>query len=115
MAAIDKLYLKSWHEFDRLVRWSICYYPQLLNYMYDWRMTYKDWKEAANKSDAELEDDYSLPVMNTRWKIDHKLLWICPLPEVRKYLYEQCGYSKRWEQIYKIFWRGKYEFTYNEL
>lgn len=50
MAAIDKLYLNDWYEFDRLVRWSICYYPKLLNYMYDWRMTYKDWDKAMKES-----------------------------------------------------------------
>ena len=172
MAAIDKLYLKNWYEFDELVRWSICHYPQLLNYMYDWRMTYRDWDDAvkesikrtkninagdlekiggadvslrngiynlidyyrkevdyecsydqakdeveyilntANKSDIELEDDYSRPVMNTPYKIDRKLLWICPLPAVRKYLYEQCGYKKRWEWLYKLFWKGTYELTH---
>ena len=66
----------------------------------------------ANKSDVSLEDDYSRAVMNTPCKIDRKLLWICPIPEVRKYLYEQCGYKKRWEWLYKMFWRGTYEFTY---
>lgn len=172
MAAIDKLYLKNWHEFDRLVRWSICHYPKLLNYMYDWRMTYKDWDKAmktwikrtrknndrdlekiggkdvslrtatynlidyyrdsvgyecsydqakyevervldiANKSDVELEEYYSRPIMSTPCEIDRKLLWICPLPEIRKYLYEQCGYKRRWEWLYKMFWKGKKEFIY---
>ena len=172
MAAIDKLYLNDWYEFDNLVKWSICYYPKLLNYMYDWRMTYKDWDKAmkesikstkqvferdlekiggknvslqdginnlidhyhkvadyecsyeqakeeveyilkkANMSDDELEADYKRPVMLCSYKIDRKLLWICPLPEVRKYLYEQCGYKKRWEWLYRIFWRGKYELTH---
>ena len=50
MAAIDRLYLKNWHEFDKLVRWSICHYPELLNYMFNWRMTYKDWDDAMNES-----------------------------------------------------------------
>lgn len=172
MAAIDKLYLNDWYEFDRLVRWSICHYPKLLNYMYDWRMTYKDWDKAmkesikstkqifkrelekiggrnvslkvgiynlidhyrknadyecsyeqakeeveyilkkANESDDELEADYQRPVMLTSYKVDRKLLWICPLPEVRKYLYEQCGYKKRWEWLYKLFWKGTYELTH---
>ena len=172
MAAIDKLHLRNWHEFDRLVRWSICHYPELLNYMYDWRMTYKDWDKAmkasikmtkkinardlekiggkdvslrdgiynlidhyrkeadyecsydqakeeveyvlkiANMSDDELEEEYSRPIMSTLCEIDRKLLWICPLPEVRKYLYEQCGYKKRWEWLYRMFWKGKKEFTY---
>lgn len=172
MAAIDKLYLNDWYEFDRLVRWSICYYPKLLNYMYDWRMTYKDWDKAmnesikstkqifkrelekiggkdvslqdginnlighyrkdadyersyeqakeeveyilkkVNESDDELEADYKRPVMLTSYKVDRKLLWICPLPEVRKYLYEQCGYKKHWEWLYKLFWKGTYELTH---
>lgn len=172
MAAIDKLYLNDWYEFDQLVRWSICYYPKLLNYMYDWRMTYKDWYKAmkesikstkqiferdlekiggknaslrdginnlidhyrksadyecsyeqakdeveyilkkANMSDDELQADYQRPVMCIPYKMDRKLLWICPLPEVRKYLYEQCGYKKRWEWLYRIFWKGKYELTH---
>lgn len=172
MAAIDKLHLRDWHEFDKLVRWSICHYPKLLNYMYDWRMTYKDWNDAmnesikstkqiaerelkkiggrdvslqdgiynlidhyrkeadyecsyeqakeeveyileiANKSYIELEDGYYRSIMNTPCKIDRKLLWICPLPEIRKYLYEQCGYKKRWEWLYKIFWKGKKEFIH---
>lgn len=46
MAAIDRLYLKDWFKFDELVRWSICYYPELLNYMYNWRMTYEDWDKS---------------------------------------------------------------------
>ena len=172
MAAIDKLSLNNWHEFDKLVRWAICHYPELLNYMYDWRITRKDWEKSmkasikltrkinardlkkiggedvslrnaiynlidyyrkevdyecsydqakweavnilniADKSDDDLEDDYSRAVMNTSCKIDRKLLWICPLHEVRKYLYEQCGYSRRWEWLYKIFWRGRKEFIY---
>jgi len=172
MAAIDRLYLKDWYEFDKLVRWSICHYPKLLNYMYNWRMTYKDWDEAmnesiktkkeivardlekiggknislqdgiynliahyrnevdyecsyeqakeeveyvlkiANMSDAELEEEYSRPIMNTPCKVDRKLLWICPLSEIRKYLHEQCGYKKRWEWLYKMFWKGKKEFIY---
>ena len=172
MAAIDKLYLNDWYEFDNLVKWSICYYPKLLHYIYDWRMTYKDWDKAinesikstkqiierelkkiggkdvslkdginnlishyhkdanyecsyeqakdeveyilkkANMSDDELQADYQRPVMLCSYKIDKKLLWICPLPEVRKYLYEQCGYKKRWEWLYRIFWKGKYELTH---
>ena len=50
MAGVDKLYLKSWYTFDELVRWSIAYYPKLLNYMYDWRMTYKDWEKSMKAS-----------------------------------------------------------------
>lgn len=173
MAAIDKMYLNDWYSFDRLVRWSKCHFPSLLNYFYDWRMTYTDWTDAereyvesvrkinerdlekiggkdvslrngiynlidyyrkeanyecgyeqakwevggileiAHKDDMELADNHSRPVLNTPIKIDKKLLWICPVPEVREYLHEQCGYKRRWEWLYRIFWRGKKEFGEN--
>ena len=52
-----------------------------------------------------LEEEYTFPVMNTPLSIDRKLLWICPIPCVRKYLEEQCGYKTTW--YHKLFWRGK--------
>ena len=52
-----------------------------------------------------LEEEYTFPVMNTPLSVDRKLLWICPIPCVRKYLEEQCGYKTRW--YHKLFWRGK--------
>ena len=51
-----------------------------------------------------LEEEYTFPVMNTPLSVDRKLLWICPIPCVRKYLEEQCGYKTRW--YHKLFWRG---------
>lgn len=170
MAGVDKMYLKSWYAFDRLVKWSICHCPVLLNYFYDWRMTYMEWDKAdqeyvkttrvinerdlekiggkdttphkgakmliehykevsdydcpyeqalsevtsildiAHKDDFELAEEHSRPVLNTPISIDKKLLWLCPIPEVREYLHDQCGYKRRWEWLYKIFWRGKKEF-----
>ena len=157
MAGIDKMYLKDWFAFDRLVRWSICHYPVLLNYFYNWRMTYEEWEESDNEyvkttrkinerdlekiggkdtketadydcpyeqalsevtsildiahmDDFELAEEHSRPVLNTPISIDKKLLWLCPIPEVREYLHDQCGYKRRWEWLYKIFWRGKKEF-----
>lgn len=52
-----------------------------------------------------LEEEYTFPVMNTPLNVDRKLLWICPISCVRKYLEEQCGYKTRW--YHKLFWRGK--------
>lgn len=52
-----------------------------------------------------LEEEYTFPVMNTPLSVDRKLLWICPIPCVRKYLEEQCGYKTKW--YHKLFWRGK--------
>ena len=165
MAAIDKMYVHSYYEYDDLRKWAIAYYPQLLFYFYDITLDYTKWqknvdswldmtkrhlmmdlikigdtdnteyailnlikhyKESANydcpyeqaKSEVDaiftrrmlldagmLEEEYSFPVMNTSFSVDKKLLWICPIPCVRKYLEEQCGYKTRW--YHKLFWRGK--------
>ena len=52
-----------------------------------------------------LEEEYSFPVMNTSLNVDKKLLWICPIPCVRNYLKDQCGYKTRW--YHRLFWKGK--------
>ena len=166
MAAIDKMYVHSYYEYDDLRKWAIVYYPQLLFYFYTITLDYTLWqknvdswlhatkrhitwdlvirlgsvnntddaiqnlikyyKESVNydcsyeqaKSEVDdifarkmlldagmLEEEYSLPVMNTPLSVDRKLLWICPISCVRKYLEEQCGYKTRW--YHKLFWRGK--------
>lgn len=63
---------------------------------------------AYNKTAKDWEDLYSCPIMNTPFEVDKKLLWICPVPCVRKYLEQQCGYKTRW--YHKLFWRGKKHF-----
>ena len=167
MAAIDKLYVHSYYDYDMLRKWAIAYYPELLFYFYDFDLTYKEcetnkkewledekeiiernyaklgdfeclddaienlqkhYKETANydcpkeqateeveyiwdrynKDYDELEEHYTFPVMNTPFKVDKKLLWICPVPCVRKYLEENCGYKTKW--YHKLFWKGKKHF-----
>jgi hypothetical protein len=44
MAAIDKLYVHSFYEYDDLRRWAIAYYPELLFHFYDITITYKQWE-----------------------------------------------------------------------
>lgn len=165
MAAIDKMYVHSYYDYDYLRRWAIAYYPELLFYFYDITMTYQQWEDncrayvkrqiaiarerfekaienrslavenlikyykeavgydcpreqaeneafaiidAYNKTARDWEDLYSCPIMNTPFEVDKKLLWICPVPCVRKYLEKQCGYKTRW--YHKLFWRGKKHF-----
>lgn len=165
MAAIDKMYVHSYYEYDNLRKWAIVYYPELLFYFYDITTTYLEWeencrayvkqhiaiakreykkiggieynavenlikyyKEVANydcpKEQAEEEafsiiDDYkrnardweelySCPIMNTPYDVDLYLKWHCPVPCVRKYLEEQCGYRIKW--YHKLFWKGKKHF-----
>lgn len=165
MAAIDKLYVHSYYEYDDLRKWAIAYYPELLFYFYDITTTYQQWEDncrayvkqqitiakrdyeeiggtesnavenlikhykkvvgyncpleqaqdeafaiidAYKRTAADWEELYSVPIMNTPFKVDEKLLWICPVPCVRKYLEENCGYKTKW--YHKLFWKGKKHF-----
>ena len=45
MAAIDKLYVHSYYEYDDLRKWAIAYYPELLFYFYDITTTYQQWED----------------------------------------------------------------------
>jgi hypothetical protein len=94
MAAIDKLYVKEYLDYDELVKWSLVYYPKLLLFMC-LSLRYQDFGE------------HEVPIMNTPFSVDRKLKWICPVPCVREYLHNQCGVNPKWEWLYKIFWRGK--------
>lgn len=170
MAGIDKLYCHSYLEYDDLLRWSLIYYPKLINYFYNIHISPTEFENNLNKhiertrkiyekdfkkiegfknldeakenlhkhykninydaSDKQLEEEvaliisnkakpdseiienYSIPILNTPFKVDNYLKWICPLPFVRKYLHNQCGVNQKWEWLYKIFWKGKSEFLY---
>jgi hypothetical protein len=94
MAAIDKLYVRTYAEYDDLRRWALVYYPKLLIYFYSIDLRLQDFMHAQ-------------PIMNTPVKVDSKLKWICPVPCVREYLHKQCGVNQKWEWLYKILWRGK--------
>ena len=45
MAAIDKMYVHSYYDYDDLRRWAIAYYPELLFYFYDITTTYQQWED----------------------------------------------------------------------
>lgn len=62
----------------------------------------------AHKSINQLRVEVAIPIMNTPFKVDKKLKWICPLSCIREYLQNQCGVKEHW--YYKIFWRGKKHF-----
>lgn len=69
-------------------------------------------QENFNRTAEDWENSYTFPIMNTPFSVDKKLLWICPVPCVRKYLEEHCGYKTKW--YHKIFWRGKKYFNYDK-
>lgn len=165
MAAIDKLYLKSYEDLCSLRLWAMCYYPKLLLYFYEFALTADResferqkrrsakaaersvknyWEKISSdgspnsaiayyKEECSMDertatfqakcayDDFrtsledrienaTIAVMNTPFKIDKKLKWICPLDCIRFYLRTQCGVKERW--YYKLFWRGKQHFKY---
>lgn len=45
MAAIDKMYVRSYYEYDELRKWAIAYYPQLLFYFYDITLDHTKWQK----------------------------------------------------------------------
>lgn len=57
MAAIDKLRVKNYDEYQDLLKWSIAYCPQVLAYIYDINMTREDFNTAMDKHIASWRDD----------------------------------------------------------
>ena len=109
--AAKKAYLADWirHSPDNTINGAIAFLMDKCNY------SEKDAREEAQNiynnsrlSTEDLEHDASLPVMNTPFKVDKKLKWICPLSCIREYLQKQCGVKEHW--YYKLFWKGKKHF-----
>ena len=145
MAAIDKLWLNNYLDFDELRVWVIIHKPSLLKQMYTPFQTYEDWKDYKQKkfqNDKDNVEDFftrfpsfkafeeywkgmcieittydyynklkikekiedeikyknniSIAVANFTLKQDRWLFWRCPLPCIREYLINQCGYKERW-------------------
>lgn len=110
--AAKKAYLADWVKFspDNTINGAVAY---LMAEPYNY--SEKDATEEAQAiynnsrlSVEKLELDESLPIMNTPFKVDKKLKWICPLPCIREYLQRQCGVKEHW--YYKLFWKGKKHF-----
>lgn len=49
MAAIDKMYVHSYYEYDDLRKWAIVYYPELLFYFYDITFTNERYEKNKNE------------------------------------------------------------------
>ena len=56
MAAIDKLYVREYYEYDDLLRWSIAYYPELLFYFYSTHLTYNDFEKMKKDKVKEIRE-----------------------------------------------------------
>lgn len=94
---------------DEAIQNLIKYYKESANYDCPYEQAKSEVDDIFERKallDADmLEEEYTFPVMNTPLSVDRKLLWICPISCVRKYLEEQCGYKTKW--YHKLFWRGK--------
>ena len=101
--------LGSANNTDDAIQNLIKYYKESVNYDCPYEQAKSEVDDIfARKAllDAGiLEEEYTFPVMNTSLSVDRKLLWVCPISCVRKYLEEQCGYKTKW--YHKLFWRGK--------
>lgn len=110
--AAKKLHLKSWTTVspDNTINGAIAFLMAEPNNFTEEEATdtAKSLYAASRLSLGKLEESVSLPVMNTPFKVDKKLKWICPLPCVREYLQNNCGVREHW--YYKLFWRGKKHF-----
>lgn len=106
MAAIDKLRLTSYYDREELILWCIEHRPKLLRRIYNvFDMSSKDFAE-AQKDRARHCPDENIPPINVAhfWSEDDRYLyWRCPLPFIREYLREQCGYKDNW--FVKLFWK----------
>lgn len=106
MAAIDKLRVVSYYDREALIIWCITHRPQLLGSIYS---VFDCGIKGFNKIQRDLMrhgDTDNLPkvaIASFSRKEDSYLYWHCPLPFVREYLHEQCGYKDNW--FVKLFWK----------
>lgn len=105
MAAIDKLRTSSYYEREELILWCITHEPKLLHNIYNVFDTRKiDFdKIQRNIKKRTGEDMPEVAIASFSLKQDRYLYWRCPLPFIREYLREQCGYKDNW--FVKLFWK----------
>ena len=49
MAAIDKMYVNSYYDYDSIRRWAMIYYPKLLYFFYDITLDYNKWSKLVDR------------------------------------------------------------------
>ena len=94
MAAIDKLYVHSYYEYDDLRKWTIAYYPELLFYFYDITLTWSRYaenvKERVEQEEKRIKRDYA--------KLGHSCSLDEAVENLQKYYKEIVGYDCPKEQ-----------------
>ena len=117
MAAIDKLYVHSWYEYDDLRRWAMAYYPELLFYFYDIDIKYKDWENNVrayvdNNMDIAKRDFKKLGPYSSKAEAEYNLKkyykktanYDCPteqaIDEVNYIIEAYMRKTAEWEELY---------------
>ena len=113
---ITEKWYKKLGDFNNIEEAKKNYYNHYLEQGYN--CPSKQLEEEVNQVLEEIEytrddweDKFSFAIMNCPFKIDMILKWRCPIPFVRKYLYEQCGVKKRTNWLYKLFFKGTKDFV----
>jgi len=113
MAAIDKLYLKKYYEYNQLKIWAVIYYPKLLLFFYNrnlqWDEFEKDRKEWVENHKSTIKRQIAKYVGLSMEMAVEKLReeyiksgYKCPYSQAKEeieYLYNE--YSKTDEQLEK--------------
>ena len=105
MACIDKLYVKSYFEYDNLRKWAIAYYPQLLCYFYDITLDYDKWR--ANVS-SWVENQKEILSRDLALIDNEEDLRIAPFNLIRFYKNSanyDCPYERAEDEVKSIFKR----------
>lgn len=96
MAAIDKMYVHSYFEYDDIRKWAIAYYPELLFYMTNFAMNFEDYVSKRNHwveyYKIRIKKDYKrLGAFKTKTEAVHNLVkhykesanYDCPLEQAK--------------------------------
>ena len=106
MAAIDKLHLDNYGDYNEFRIWCIKHRPELLYSFYEPFLSYGEWEQLQKKQSKTTDyGNYTkLTIASFLTYEDKYLYWHCPLEFIREYLETQCGYKKaNW--FVKLFWR----------
>lgn len=119
MAAIDKMYVNSFDEYNELRIWALIYYPKLLYYFYDDFIIREDWEQRmdtfALKSMVRAKNEYETKIGNNAENIHDAIAnlreyykntsgYDCPLSQAEDETYEilnnRCMCVDDWKEKY---------------
>lgn len=96
MAAIDKIYVKNFYQYDDLLKWSLIYYPKLLLYFYNIHMTYEEFE----KSRRNYVKNFKESTKKELEKIGGRVKLQKAVKNLKKHYKETANYEASNEQCY---------------